>query len=179
MEPVYYHRLDERHLEYAFLYLNLEGTRFLDVGCGECTIALALYKLGFDAHAINLMPYKFKFDNFKKGNFLKAEYESDYFDTVACISVLEHLNRESSMEMIEKIRKVLKPGGVLIATFPVAGEWGVCEKMDPIGSFPGFKLETVRYFDRKNFTAWIEYDPKTTDSSTLERAIVLVKARKI
>ena len=179
MEPSYYHRIDERHLEYAFLYTNLEGTRFLDVGCGDCTISLALYKLGFDAHAINLMPYKFKFDNFKKGNFLKADYEDDYFDTVACISVLEHLNQKSSSEMIAKMHKILKPGGVLIASFPTAGEWTGCTKIDPVGNFPGFNTEKIRYFDRKNFTAWIEYDPKTTDSSTLERAIALVKVRKI
>jgi len=179
MEPFFYKRIDERHLEYAFLCTNLEGTRFLDVGCGESTVALALYRLGFDAHAIDLMPYKFKFANSKTGNFLKADYKDDYFDTVACISVLEHLNQKSSVEMIEKIRKILKPGGVLITSFPVAGDWDGCAKIDPIGNFPGFEIEIVKYFDRKEHVVWTEYDPKTTDSSTIEHSIVLVKARKL
>lgn len=43
-------------------------------------------------------------------------YEAESFDAVYCISVFTHLSEAMHFAWIEEIRRVLKPGGILIAT---------------------------------------------------------------
>lgn len=48
-------------------------------------------------------------------------FADDHFDNVACIEVLEHLF--APQQTVREIRRVLKPGGVLILTVPNIGYW--------------------------------------------------------
>lgn len=43
-------------------------------------------------------------------------YDAEVFDAVYCISVFTHLSEAMHFAWIEEIRRVLKPGGILIAT---------------------------------------------------------------
>ena len=72
---------------------SLKGVEARDGECFECTIDT------FDAEK-DLFPYP-----------------NNYFDTVLCCELLEHLQRDP-MWMINEIHRVLKPGGVLLLSTP-------------------------------------------------------------
>ena len=44
-------------------------------------------------------------------------YKNDYFDTVSCISVLEHISHKDQIRGIKEMCRVLKKGGKLIITY--------------------------------------------------------------
>ena len=44
-------------------------------------------------------------------------YENDYFDTVSCISVLEHMSHKDQIQGIREMCRVLRKGGKLIITY--------------------------------------------------------------
>lgn len=46
-------------------------------------------------------------------------YASNYFDTVLCCEVLEHLTQDP-MRMMHEIHRILKPGGIVLLTTPNA-----------------------------------------------------------
>ena len=50
---------------------------------------------------------------------LNLSYSNDYFDRVLSISVIEHIRNNGDSEAMKEIWRVLKPGGLLILTFPV------------------------------------------------------------
>ena len=51
------------------------------------------------------------------GSVLDIPFQDDTFDTIACISTLEHI--EDSVKALDDIKRSLKPGGRLLAGFPV------------------------------------------------------------
>ncbi len=46
-------------------------------------------------------------------------YSDDTFDIVSSISVIEHINGSGDSKMLEEIERVLKPGGLVLLSFPV------------------------------------------------------------
>ncbi len=102
--------------------------RILDIGCGDGAFLDALLNIGGEIHAIDVSErmielvherfqghpegYRLHLD---VGDFLTVEYPVDFFDLVLAIGVLRYM---SSWEMaLAKIRRILKPGGILVATF--------------------------------------------------------------
>ncbi len=104
--------------------LNKPDAKVLDIGCGNGNISLALGSLGYlvtgvdiDSTSIEKANNRNKFDNVK---FEEIDANSfaiiDEFDAVVCSEVLEHLDKP--IELSESIYRILKPGGVFIATVP-------------------------------------------------------------
>jgi len=106
--------------------------RVLDLGCGEGALALAIAQARSDATVIAL---DISNDNVKAarsaanasglGDRIKTECD-DYmkwsdrlFDAIVCDSVL-HLIEGDDEALAERLSADLRPGGVLIASFPVA-----------------------------------------------------------
>jgi SAM-dependent methyltransferase len=52
---------------------------------------------------------------FEEGMLQKLPFESDTFDAVCCISVLEHTSNYG--EILDEFARVLRPGGLLVLTF--------------------------------------------------------------
>lgn len=50
-------------------------------------------------------------------NITSLPYEDNYFDTIFCISVLEHLSDQDQLTALQQFHRVLKPGGRLVLTF--------------------------------------------------------------
>jgi len=104
--------------------LNNTEAKILDIGCGNGNIAMALGSLGYnvtgvdiDQLSVNTARERNKFPNVK---FEVLDANSfamvDAFDGVICSEVLEHLHKP--YELAESIYRILKPGGVFVATVP-------------------------------------------------------------
>jgi ubiquinone biosynthesis O-methyltransferase len=104
--------------------MNNPEARILDIGCGNGNISLALGSLGYnvtgvdiDQMSIDTASGRNKYSNVKF-EVLDANsfVMNDAFDAVVCSEVLEHLSKP--YELLESIYRILKPGGVFVATVP-------------------------------------------------------------
>jgi SAM-dependent methyltransferase len=69
-------------------------------------------------------------------------YESDYFSTVLCCELIEHLFHDP-MHLMSEVNRVLKPGGHLVLTTPnIAGLRAVAAVLQ--GYHPGFFHAYIR-----------------------------------
>jgi ubiquinone/menaquinone biosynthesis C-methylase UbiE len=75
-----------------------------------------------DLQNVKSLTNKIKF----KGNYLtdcvdatKMTYTDNMFDRIVSISVIEHVSNNDDSEVMREMWRVLKPGGLLILTFPV------------------------------------------------------------
>ncbi len=101
--------------------------RALDVGCGDGYFTSNLIRLGCRASGMDLSPVAVDLASKRNptGDFRTHDlttafpFESDTFDVVWCSEVLEHLF--SPLDVLREICRVLKPGGILLATTPAHG----------------------------------------------------------
>lgn len=122
----------DRFIEYPWLLenINVAHGRLLDIGS---TIGDQLYETlpnAIEINCLNLSAKKFKSQEikFKQGDIRKTDYPADYFDVITCISTLEHIgvagrylsdfDEQGDLKAMREIKKILKPGGVLLATVP-------------------------------------------------------------
>jgi SAM-dependent methyltransferase len=96
----------------------------LDVGCGPGYLSSALAERGFCVTGIEQPgPYTANFPS--NVHLVQADLEAglppleDRFDYVLCADILEHLRRPA--DLLRQLKKVLSPGGVLIASLPNSG----------------------------------------------------------
>lgn len=139
----YGHRLDERIVELPWLYDNLsdDPETILDAGSSlNFQYFLQSKKLSKKkVYITTLAPeprnYASMGVSYIFGDLRKTCFNENFFDTVACISTLEHvgldntmlytedndLNENSPIDyllVIKELKRVLKPGGNLFLTFP-------------------------------------------------------------
>jgi len=98
-----------------------EGKRILDVPAGQGAFADELFrqKLGMEIRCGDKAPEGFKLNHIEcdKVDLNKAwPYSDSYFDFVACIEGIEHL--ENPFHLIREAARVLRGGGSLIITTP-------------------------------------------------------------
>ena len=126
--------LNERIIEIPFTISALskipKGSKVLDLGCMESVLPLFVAGLGYKVTGFDFRqyPYKVPHFNFVQGSILDLHFENNYFDAVTCISTIEHVGigfykdpkAESSPDIVgmKEIRRVLKPGGLLVLTVP-------------------------------------------------------------
>lgn len=109
----------------------------LDVGCGNGVFTMNLSQffkkvIGIDSDdllkmekggktALDMARYLIKIYNLKnvflkKGNIYNTYFKNNYFDTIFCIEVLEHLNNQE--KAFQEIRRILKPKGDFVFSVP-------------------------------------------------------------
>ncbi len=102
--------------------------KILDVGYGGGTFIPTLVKLGIQIHGIDTLPNPrtveeiLKKQNIKAklvtGSIFRTPYRKNYFDTIVCMSVLEHFTKKELSVAIGEMYRILKPDGYLIMGFP-------------------------------------------------------------
>lgn len=117
--PTYYTRL------LAILEQATPGTTLLNAGCGTGEFNYYLrdrfqQSYGVDINEADITTARelcpddrIRYDT---GDVARLSFEDDFFDTVICVEVLEHV--EQPAQVLAELRRVLKPGGQLIVTVP-------------------------------------------------------------
>lgn len=129
-----------------------QGTSVLDAGCGSqqykkyCT-HLNYYAQDFgeyktdevDSFAASKTPYQYgKLDYI--GNLWEIDEKDNKFDTILCTEVFEHI--PYPVESLKEFYRLLKPGGILILTFPS----NCLRHMDPYFFSSGYSDRYMEYF---------------------------------
>ncbi|HWH34810.1 MAG TPA: class I SAM-dependent methyltransferase [Acidimicrobiales bacterium] len=137
------------------------GSRVLDVGAAESTLALSLASLGLDVIAADLRPYPFEHPRLQAvvGPIEEWSGPGDPLDAVLCVSSLEHFGLgaygepAAGMDLDRRVLEVfagwLRPGGELVLTAPY-GAWSVDELQRVYdGAHLDALLEGWRVLDRQ------------------------------
>ena len=144
--------------------------KLLDIGTGEGKTLAAGLKRGWEVTGIDIV------DNrnpeardekimFIKGKFIEYDFPQNHFDIIYLDSVLEHVL--NPLEYMNKIRSILKPGGILYVGVPdedclfndirkfdlnIRGKKDISAKIQPFDSpyhVVGFNPQSLKYIIEK------------------------------
>lgn len=103
-----------------------KGAKILDIGTAGGAFLDAATRFGYEAWGME--PSKFLTDQgvkrglkIKQGTIDNHSFEPESFDMICMWDVIEHLTDPKNS--LEKIYKLLKPGGILLINFPDIGTW--------------------------------------------------------
>lgn len=144
--PNYGYRLDERIVEYPWIFANLkkENTVFLDAGSTFNFDYLLNNELieNKEIYIYTFYPedksYNHKRISYVYGDLRNLPFKNDYFEEIVCQSTIEHIDMDNSMygyelkstlnsvtdksydylKVINELLRVLKSDGQLLLTFP-------------------------------------------------------------
>jgi 2-polyprenyl-3-methyl-5-hydroxy-6-metoxy-1,4-benzoquinol methylase len=110
--PVY---LAKMKLVKKFLNQHGKDKKILDIGCGEGILVEEMSAQGYDILGADL---NYQSELVLKRNILDTGFESNSFDIVLCLDVIEHLNFGEQEKALAEIKRILKPEGILVLTVP-------------------------------------------------------------
>jgi 2-polyprenyl-3-methyl-5-hydroxy-6-metoxy-1,4-benzoquinol methylase len=130
---------NERIVEVPYVYRALgataPGSSILDVGAAESMLAFSLASLGYDVTALDIRGYSLEHPRLRvvESDILQWK-SSETFDAVLCVSTLEHIGLDvydaevmdgaADQAAIERIRALVRPGGIFVLTVPFGPESG-------------------------------------------------------
>ena len=115
------HAVNPLRLQFIQAYLNLGGSRIVDVGCGGGILSEGLSRAGGEVFGIDLSEELLDvadlhgLDSGVKVNYRKisveqlADEQPDSFDVVTCMEMLEHV--PNPVSVVKSCAKLVKPGG--------------------------------------------------------------------
>jgi SAM-dependent methyltransferase len=143
-----------RRISHMFLD-DLPPGRILDVGCGAGEFLHRMQGLGwsvagldFDVKAIENAKARFGLD-LMHSDLAGANFPDNSFDAVTMNHVIEHV--PDPVALLVEIKRVLKPGGRLVATTPNIKSWGhekfqTCWRgLEPPRHLQIFSVNALRY----------------------------------
>jgi len=130
----------DRCIEYAFVVKNLvkldrnEYKTVLDIGSWASPLTTIIKEIGFKVDGMDLPPSSpilYEGVKYIQGDFLSVDVKDSY-DVVVLCSTIEHIGlggrygskdiEDGDIKAIEKVKKILRPGGILILTIPYGEE---------------------------------------------------------
>ena len=108
-----------------FIDLSIPGKRLLDWGCGPARVVRHLPGLLSNKHAVYGSDYNEAYISwcsknlpsvtFKKNDLAPPlSFDENFFDLVYSVSILTHLSEKNHVGWINEMKRVLKPGGILL-----------------------------------------------------------------
>jgi 2-polyprenyl-3-methyl-5-hydroxy-6-metoxy-1,4-benzoquinol methylase len=100
--------------------------RLLDVGCSSGALLLVARGMGFDPEGVEIAPEAgdaARLAGFRVHTGLLEEggYADATFDAITLVELLEHLREPRAL--LAECRRILRPGGVMMATTPNGASW--------------------------------------------------------
>ena len=93
----------------------------LDAGCGEGVLVEEFAAKGFKIEGIDL---NYESPSVRRGDILNMSlYEDGQFSVVLLLDVFEHLAFVDQPRALQELRRVLRPGGILLASIPNLAHW--------------------------------------------------------
>ena len=100
-----------------------------DMGCGPGQIARYLYRKGVKTLGVDLSPNMVAEAqrlnpeiHFHQGDMLSLPDEDDSWGGIAAFYCIIHIPREQIVDALREMKRVLKPGGILLVTFHIGQE---------------------------------------------------------
>lgn len=103
-----------------------DGGKILDLGCGNGRLLKVIKSAGkkyeylgvdFSAQLLEQARQQFPDENFEQADMSKLDFPSDSFDVICLVASFHHLdNKKEREDLLNKIYRWLKPGGVLFMT---------------------------------------------------------------
>jgi 2-polyprenyl-3-methyl-5-hydroxy-6-metoxy-1,4-benzoquinol methylase len=132
LESDMFHEATIEHLHrYALAKEFVQGKKVLDIACGEgygshilAETAEMVQGVDIDESVITKAKTKYQRKNigFTAGSVEKIPFELASFDVVVSFETLEHISAHDSM--LEEIKRVMKPGGILLISTPDKKNYG-------------------------------------------------------
>ena len=121
------------------------GARILDAGCGEGVLVEEFRSVGRIVEGIDL---NYESDTVRRGSVLALPYPDGSFDCVLFLDVFEHLAFADQPRALLEIRRVLRPGGTLVASIPNLAHWNSRVRMALRGELDRSDVETEHVGER-------------------------------
>jgi len=144
-----YHPGANQRVDFCLRYLPA-GECFLDIGCGTGILAAQLKGRYREVHGIDIaeLPVQIACQNQVRAvqhnlNTAPLPYSNDYFDTVTVLSTLQYFYDLDFA--VGEIRRVLKPGGLVVLTVPNMRAFWRLAKLALKGEFPTTAKDEVGY----------------------------------
>jgi len=148
IEPIWLQPCEESY-SYAERWKNLEKNSILDLGCGLGRHSILFAKNGFKVTAVDLSEFAIKHlreweekeavDILSKvSDMKKLPFHDNAFDCVWAYHVISHTDTNGFLEIIDEIKRVLKPNGEIYLTLCSKETWSFKE-----ADFPRIDENTV------------------------------------
>ncbi len=111
-------------MKYMKFLLKRSSLKMLDIGCGQGHYLRDAIEEGINAYGIDISTYALENalaevkDRITFGSLTEIPFADEEFDVMTAFDVIEHIHPKDTSNMIEEIRRVLKPGGIIIITTP-------------------------------------------------------------
>ncbi len=144
---VHINRLDNL----AGIMPKVDGLRVLDAGCGEGQLLKKMfqkntknkyYGIDLTQEALDQATKRCPEAKFINSDLSKISFEDDFFDFIVCTETLEHVDEYK--KVIDELKRVLKPGGHLVLTFPNEILWTISRFL--LGRRPIRVVDHVNFF---------------------------------
>jgi|ERR687898_128654 ubiquinone/menaquinone biosynthesis C-methylase UbiE len=124
----YTERITNKSKKHMMMYLKFlrkrSSLKMLDVGCGEGSYVRDAIEEGIDAYGIDISTHALENalaevkDRTSYGSITKIPFGDEEFDVMTAFDVIEHIHPKDTSKMVQEIRRVLKPNGIIIITTP-------------------------------------------------------------